>query len=47
MEVITLLNSPEDVAKAYEDAGVNDKRRDALFDNFSQLPEKFKIYGEN
>ena len=45
MEVITKLNSPEDVAKAYEDAGVNDKRRDALFDNYSQLPEKFKVYG--
>lgn len=45
MEVITLLNSPEDVAKAYEDAGVNQKRQDSLFDNYSQLPEKFKVFG--
>ena len=45
MEVITLLNSPEDVAKAYEDAGVNQNRQDSLFDNYSQLPEKFKVYG--
>lgn len=45
MEVITQLNSPEDVAKAYEDAKVNEKRQKTLFDNYSQLPEKFKVYG--
>ena len=45
MEVITKLNSSEDVAKAYEDAGVNQKRQDSLNDNYSQLPSKFKIYG--
>lgn len=45
MEVITMLNSPEDVAKAYEDAGVNQKRQDSLFDNYSQLPSKFKVFG--
>lgn len=45
MEVITMLNSAEEVAKAYEDNGVNKNRRDSLNDNYSQLPEKFKIYG--
>ena len=45
MEVITLLKSAEDVAKAYEENGVNKKRRDSLFDNYSQLPEKFKVFG--
>ena len=45
MEVITMLNSVEEVVKAYEDNGVNQNRRDSLKDNYSQLPEKFKIYG--
>lgn len=45
MEVITMLNSAEEVAKAYEDNGVNKNRRDSLNDNYSQLPEKFKVYG--
>ena len=45
MEVITKLNSVEEVVKAYEDNGVNKNRRDSLKDNYSQLPEKFKIYG--
>ena len=40
-----MLNSAEEVAKAYEDNGVNKNRRDSLNDNYSQLPEKFKIYG--
>ena len=45
MEIITTLSSPEEVAKAYEANGVNKKRRDSLFDNYSQLPEKFKVFG--
>ena len=45
MEVITMLNSAEEVAKAYEDNGVNKNRRDSLNDNYSQLPAKFKVYG--
>ncbi len=45
MEVITMLKSAEEVAKAYEDNGVNKNRRDSLNDNYSQLPEKFKVFG--
>ena len=45
MEVIIELKTAEDVAAAYEENGVNKKRRDALNDNYSQLPSKFKIYG--
>lgn len=45
MEVITNLSSAEEVAKAYEDNGVNKNRRDSLNDNYSQLPEKFKVHG--
>ncbi len=45
MEVITMLKSAEEVAKAYEENGVNKNRRDSLNDNYSQLPEKFKVYG--
>ena len=45
MEVISKLNSSEEVAKAYEDNGVNKNRRDSLNDNYSQLPEKFKVFG--
>ena len=45
MEVISNLNSAEDVAAAYENNGVNKNRRDSLNDNYSQLPAKFKIYG--
>ena len=45
LEVISEIKSAEDVATAYETHGVNKKRRDALNDNYSQLPEKFKVYG--
>ena len=45
LEVITALSSSEDVAKAYEENGVNQKRQDSLNDNYSQLPAKFKVYG--
>lgn len=45
LEVISNLSSSEDVAKAYEDNGVNKNRRDSLNDNYSQLPAKFKVYG--
>ena len=45
LEVITKLNSAEDVSAAYEEHGVNKNRRDSLNDNYSQLPPKFKIYG--
>lgn len=45
MEVITNLNSLEDVAKSYKDNGVSASRQKSLKDKFEQVPSKFTVHG--